>query len=182
LTLTSPGDELPQESLDHLSRRWKALQLRLTRRIGRVEFLAVVELQRRGNPHLHVLLRGPVISRRHLAKAAAEVGFGRIIDVRKPPGGIAGYLTKAIGPNTSGDALPAHFRRVRWSRGWSVPTRWRGKRAWQAWYVALAETGSAAASTADRGYRLVELVHGPPSRRHLASPVRWIPVASFAGR
>jgi hypothetical protein len=182
LTLTSPGPGSPGEALDQLTRRWKALRLRLTRKVGRVEYVAVVELQRRGHPHLHLLVRGPLVSGRWIATAAAEVGFGRIADLRRPPRGVAGYLTKAIGPNTSGDSLPAHFRRVRWSRGWSLPVQRRAKRAWQAWYVAFAETGRAAASAIQRGYHLVELVHGPPNRRATTRPVRWLSLAVLAGK
>jgi hypothetical protein len=111
-----------------------------------------------------------------------DVGFGRVADIRRPPPGIAGYLTKTIGPNTGGDSLPPHFRRVRWSRGWSLPVIRRARRVWQTWYIALAETGFAAASAVERGYRLIELVHGPPWRHPTARPVRWVPLAMFAGR
>jgi hypothetical protein len=176
-TLTSPGDEDPEASLRLLSGRWKAFNLRLTRLLGHVEYVAVVELQKRGSPHIHVLVRGPLISRSWLAKASAAVGFGRIADVRTTSRGIAGYLTKAIGPNTSGDALPTHFRRVRWSRGWSLPLLRRVKRVWEAWYMALAGTGPAAASAVARGFRVVELVHGPPDHWRRARPVRWLPLS-----
>jgi hypothetical protein len=110
------------------------------------------------------------------------VGFGRRSDIRTPPSGIAGYLTKAIGPNTAGDSLPPHFRRVRWSRGWSLRVVRHAKRSWQSWYIAFAETRGAAASVVQRGYRLIELVHGPPIHRRTSRPVRWLPVSAFAGR
>jgi hypothetical protein len=179
ITLTSPGDETPDVSFDQLSRRWKALHLRLTRRIGHVEYLAVVEVQRRGSPHVHLLVRGPLVPRSWLAKAAVDVGFGRILDIRPSHGGIAGYLTKAIGPNTSGDSLPVHFRRVRWSRGWTLPVVWRAKRVWQAWHVAFAGTARAAVSAVHRGYRIAELIHGPPERRRSVRPVGWWLLASL---
>jgi hypothetical protein len=181
-TLTSPGDEDPEASLRLLSARWKAFHLRLTRLLGHVEYVAVVEIQRRGSPHFHVLVRGPLVSRRWLAKAAAGVGFGRMADVQMTPRGIAGYLTKAIGPNTSGDSLPTHFRRVRWSRGWSLPLPARAKRMWQAWYVAVAGTHRAAASAVELGYRVVELINGPPDPWPTTHPVRWLPLGAVFGR
>jgi hypothetical protein len=182
LTLTSPGQESVVDSLELLARRWKAFHRRLTRRVGHIEYLAVVELQKRGSPHLHVLVRGPLVSGVWVRQAAVAVGFGKQSDIRPAPPGIAGYLTKAIGPNTSGDLLPAHFRRVRWSAGWSLPLPRRFRRAWQAWYIAFAETRRTAASAVQRGYRLVELVHGPPDRYPSTRPVRWQSVAAFAGR
>jgi hypothetical protein len=179
ITITSPGDETPGVSFEQLSRRWKALHLRLTRRFGHIEYLAVVEIQRRGSPHLHLLVRGPRVARAWLATAVVEVGFGRILDIRRSHDGLAGYLTKAIGPNTSGDSLPAHFRRVRWSRGWSLPVVWRAKRVWQAWHIAFAGTARAAVSAVHRGYRIVELIHGPPDRRRSVRPVDWRLLASL---
>lgn len=181
-TLTSPGDEDPEASLNLLTARWKAFHLRLTRLLGHVEYVAVVELQKRGSPHFHVLVRGPLVSRRWLAKAAGGVGFGRMVHVRPGERQIAGYLTKAIGPNTSGDSLPAHLRRVRWSRGWSLPLPVKAKRLWQAWYVAVAGTRRAAASAVGLGYRVVELVNGPPDPWPTTRPVRWLPLAAVFGR
>jgi hypothetical protein len=182
LTLTSPGDESPADSFERLSRRWKAFHLRLTRLVGDVEYAAVVELQRRGNPHLHVLIRGPLVSRSWVGGAALAVGFGEQSDATSMPPGIAGYLTKAIGPGTDGDALPTHFRRVRFSLGWSLPVRRRARRLWQAWHIAFADTRRTAISAVQRGYRLIELVHGPPDRVRMTSPVRWQSVEAFAGR
>jgi hypothetical protein len=182
LTLTSPGDEAPADSFDQLSRRWKAFHLRLTRRVGHVEYLGVVERQRRGNPHFHVVVRGPLASRRWVRRAAVAVGFGTQSDVGRVPRDVAGYLTKAIGPGTDGDNLPTHFRRVRFSRCWSLPVPRRARRAWQAWLIAFADTRRTAIAVLHRGYRLIELVHGPPDRVRLTSPVRWQSVEAFAGR
>jgi hypothetical protein len=142
----------------------------------------VVELQRRGSPHLHVIVRGPFIPFPWLARAARDVGFGRIVDICRPKPGLAGYLTKSLGPGTSGDLLPSHFHRVRWSRGWSAPVARRVRRAWPTWLVAFAGPRRAAASAVARGYRVVELVHGPPDRWPSRVPVRWQALAAFAAR
>lgn len=179
VTLTCQGDESADVSFEQLSMRWKRLLLRITRRFGRIEYVTVVEFQERGNPHLHFLVRGLRIPVAWLRRAAAAVGFGRVVDVREPKGGIAGYLTKAIGPNTSGDKLPRGFHRVRWSAGWSIPSPRRVKRVWQAWFVANAGTLRAFQSAVRRGYRVTELVHGPPDRRTSLFPVSWRPVEAL---
>lgn len=182
VTLTSPGTESLEQSFQEFSEHWKRLSLRIGRRFGRIEYAAVVELQDRGSPHLHVLLRGPFIPRPWLAKAARDVGFGRALDIRRPTSDLAGYLTKALGSGTSGDLLPSHFHRVRWSRGWSVPVVKRLRRACHAWYVAFASPRRTAASAMARGLRVVALVHGPPGRWSSHFPVRWQPLALFAAR
>jgi hypothetical protein len=60
--------------------------------------------------------------------------------------------------------------------------RRRARRVWQAWHIALADTRRTAMSAIWRGYRLIELVHGPPDRVPMTSPVRWQSVESFSGR
>jgi hypothetical protein len=182
MTLTSPGSESPEHSLAEFTERWKRLNLRIRRRFGPFEYAAVVELQDRGSPHLHVVFRGPFIPFAWLAKTAADVGFGQMVDIRRPRSTLAGYLTKSLGPGTSGDLLPPHFRRVRWSRGWSAPMATRIRRAWRAWFVAFAGPRRAAASAVVYGYRVVELINGPPDNRSSRFPVRWQPLAAFAAR
>jgi hypothetical protein len=173
ITITSPGDEPAEASMEKLSERWKTLHLRLERRFGALEYAAVAELQRRGSPHLHILLRGPAIPRQWMSRNASDVGFGRKVDVRPAARSDPRYLTKAIGPGTDGDHLPAHFRRIRWSKGWSLQVPPRVQRSWDQWYAAAAGTLRTAASAIARGYRVVEVVNGPPDRGQRASPVRW---------
>ena len=90
LTLTSPGSECPAVSLDHLSQCWKAFHLRLTRHVGHIEYIAVLELQKRGSPHFHVLVQGPFVSRRWLSIAAAEVATAGSSTAECRQGGLQG--------------------------------------------------------------------------------------------
>jgi hypothetical protein len=182
LTLTSPGTESPEQSFDELTERWKRMSLRIGRRFGAFDYVAVIEIQKRGSPHLHVIVRGPFIPLPWLARAAGEVGFGRVVDIRRPRSDLAGYLAKSLGPGTSGDLLPSHFHRVRWSRGWSTAVAKRLRRACQAWYVAFASPARTAASAAARGLRVVAFVHGPLDRLPSRFPVHWQPLALFARR
>jgi hypothetical protein len=182
MTLTSPGDEGEEEALGQLTRRWKRLHLRMGRRFGPIEYVAVVELQHRGSPHMHVLFRGPFVPFLWLAKAASDVGFGTVVDIRRPSSSLAGYLTKSLGPGTTGDLLPRAFRCVRWSRGWSSRIARRIRRAWRGWYVAFADPRRAAASAVEYGYRIVELINGPPDYHRSRFPVHWQALAAFAAR
>ena len=61
LTLTSPAGECPDESYARFPARWKRMHMRLERRFGRIQYVAVVEPQKRGAAHVHVVYRGPFI-------------------------------------------------------------------------------------------------------------------------
>lgn len=150
LTLTSPGDEDPERSYDELRARWKRLRERIRRRFPaiRFEYFAVTERQRRGHAHLHVLFRGGYLHQPWLSGAAAQAGFGWIVDVR-PVGKAAGryvakYLGKEMGsaPEALGiGPLPKWHRRATWSSGWAPAFAERG-REWRAalrafgWWIA----------------------------------------------
>ena len=179
VTITCAGGEDPVRSFELLTRRWKALHQRLNRATGRCEYWMVIETQKRGSPHLHILVRGRRPSARWLAAAAVAVGFGSEAKIKRAGRGLAGYLTKAIGPGTSAAMLPRHFRRLRWSAGWTPPVKRRMPRRWDHWVIAIAGPARAAQSVLARGYRLIELVHGPPERRTSTRPVRWVPVRAF---
>jgi hypothetical protein len=176
VTLTSGADESPAESLARLSGRWKAFHQRMVRRFGQLEYVAVIELQDRGAPHLHVLVRSPFIPQTWLATNAAQVGFGRIADVRRTSHGIVGYITKALGPGTTAASLPHHYRRVRWSANWSEPMPRRVSRNWPAWYIALAGPARTVRSALARGYQVVEAFMGPPDPGPPRRWVRWVAV------
>jgi hypothetical protein len=176
VTLTAPGTEAPEASMEEFGRRWKRLHQRLIRAFGPLEYVAALELQKRGNPHFHILLRSSIDPGTWLRRNAPIVRFGRMVDVRRAVASDARYITKALGPGTDGDRLPAYARRVRWSRGWSTLTTWRPRRAWASWFVAAAGTLRTAASARALGYRVVEVAAGPPDRRSFLAPVRWRPI------
>ncbi len=136
LTVTSPR-ETPEVSWRELPGRWDKVRKRLARYLGRpLEYFGSIELQRRGNPHPHFLLRDsgyipkPIV---HSACSAAGFGFS---DIRQIAAG-AGiqYVTKYL-HKSAGQEMPKGIRRIRRSRGWltELPTikgSWGSGWVWQ---------------------------------------------------
>ena len=183
-TITSPGGEDTDTTYKQLPKRWKRLHERIARRFGRIEYVTVVEAQKRGAAHLHVVYRGPFIPQRWLSRAAEAAGFGRIADIRRPPRAIAGYVAKYLAkdlgasgvrrPDGSAFRLPKYFRRVRFTPGWCEWARRPRSARWSTWYIADAPPAPTARSARARGLVVVEIAlngwkASPPWR-----PVRWL--------
>lgn len=181
-TLTSPGDEDAATSYAEFPARWKRFRMRLERRFGRIEYLGVVEAQKRGAAHIHVVYRGPFISQRWLSRIAAECGFGKIADIRRSNPGLLRYLGKYLTKELSDPAAapPRYFRRVRWSRGWCVWEKRRRAVLREHWWIADAVPLHAAIDAARRGLTVEEVIADDWSARFdLRFPVRWL--RSLAG-
>lgn len=175
-TLTSPGNEDAETSYAEFPARFKRFRMRLERRFGRIEYLAVVERQKRGAAHVHVVYRGPFIPQQWLSRVAAECGFGRIADIRRSNPQLmrylAKYLTKELGDRTA--APPRYFRRVRWSRGWCVWEK-RKPAEYSDWWIVDAMPARAAIEAARRGFDVEVVIgerEGGPINAHWA--VRWL--------
>jgi hypothetical protein len=171
-TLTSPGEDDAVTSYDKFQERWHRFQARLRRRYGTVEYVAVVERQKRGAAHVHVVYRGEFIPWQWLGRAAAASGFGKIVDIRKPAKRIERYLAKYLTKELDDPkfAPPRYFRRVRRSRRWSDWRPPRREPRWPAWLVARATPSRAAQAARGRGYIVVELVLGRDGRTQSAGP------------
>jgi hypothetical protein len=182
-TITSPGREDAATSYAELPARWKRLHERIARRWGRIEYVTVVEAQKRGHAHLHVVYRGRYIPQPWLSRAAKASGFGPIADIRRPPRAIAGYvakyLTKDLGASGvrmrdgSPFRLPKYFRRVRFTPGWCTWTKRAHERRWSVWYLTDAPPVPTARSARARRLDVAELVlNGWPAPRHWRA-VHW---------
>jgi hypothetical protein len=78
LTLTCPGQEWrnhhsPDEAYHEVSDNWDKLRRELKKRFGKSHFLRVVEAQRDGYPHLHVLMVGPGIASKGVLKVIRKL-------------------------------------------------------------------------------------------------------------
>ncbi len=116
------GREHPDESWAQLSPRWERFSERMARWARRrLSYFGIVELQKRGNPHLHVLVRDSgFIPKRVFHAMAHDVGFG-FSDVRLiGPGSGVRYVTKYLHKG-AGQQFPKGVRRVRRSRDWWRP-------------------------------------------------------------
>ncbi len=121
LTISAPR-ETPGESWDALSPRWRRLTERLAYHTGRrLAYFGTVELQRRGNPHLHLLLRDTgYIPKQVIHALGYAAGFG-FSDIRQiAPGAGVFYVTKYL-HKSAGQQLPKGARRIRRSRDWHTP-------------------------------------------------------------
>lgn len=177
-TFTAPGDEDPTASFREATTRWKRLRLRIERRWGKFEYFIVVEPQKRGHAHLHVLIRGPrYLPQRQLAAMARECGFGRVADIKQGHRRLAGYLAKYLTKTL--DLTPAdagkYFRRVRMSRGWVDQPAWEPERHWSRWWILDAPPVAAALEARRHGLKVVHFDvdgHEPPAM--LGRIVQWL--------
>ena len=141
-TLTMPEypSKMIGERFDVLQERWHAL-LRAGHDIGvRFEYLRVVELQKRGTPHLHIAVKGFRVGQKKMSdtKAIAAIlrrlskgaGFGYILGktmdfqaARLGGAGVASYMSKYLGKSENWSELQREdgraIRRYCRSRDWS---------------------------------------------------------------
>lgn len=91
----------PADRAARLARAWRLVNKRYQRlnKGKRLEYLAVFEATKRGEPHLHILVRGPYIAQRWLSQIMAELEQAPICDVRAIHNArhAAAYVAKYIG-------------------------------------------------------------------------------------
>lgn len=97
-----------EESVSYLRECFSKFRVYLQRKCGKsIKYIAVVELQKSGMAHLHVLV-DQFIDQRWLSEAWQAVGGGRIVDIRYVDvHRISAYLAKYL----AGDKLLAPFPR-----------------------------------------------------------------------
>ena len=85
-TLTLDPKRIPRGEQTHTDRYirecWRKMRVLLAREFkGSLSFVGVLEFQKNGNAHLHVLL-GQYIAQKWLTKAWQSIGGGKIVDIR----------------------------------------------------------------------------------------------------
>lgn len=107
LTVNPAHFDSPVERARQLVRAWRCLRLRAMRRfkLKRLPFLAVFEATKRGEPHLHILLRCRPIPQAWISDQMADLIGAPIVDIRKVKnaGMAAAYVTKYL------TKAPHHF-------------------------------------------------------------------------
>lgn len=106
LTLTLRPDPTlsSQALLDVANHAWSILWRRFRRKFGlrAVGYVKVVELTKKGTPHLHILVECPFIAQKWVSKQWKELTGSYIVDVRRIKsqrmltGYLTSYLTKAM--------------------------------------------------------------------------------------
>jgi hypothetical protein len=99
VTLTLDPKRIPEgtRSDRYLRDTWRKMRVLLARRFGgSIDFVGVLEFQKSGLAHLHVLI-GVYIPQGWLSEAWQSVGGGRIVDIRYVDvHRVAGYLTSYL--------------------------------------------------------------------------------------
>jgi hypothetical protein len=83
-TLTLDPKRIPKgERTDHYIRKcWRKMRVSMAREFGKsIAFVGVLEFQKNGNAHLHLLV-GQYIRQTWLSDAWASIGGGKIVDIR----------------------------------------------------------------------------------------------------
>lgn len=101
LTLTLPGNYqgTADESIRDINRIWSKFRVYLKRRFkDKIHFIKIVEVQRRGAAHLHVLI-DRFIPQGWISSAWSDLGGGKIVDIRfvdlhRVSGYVSKYMTK----------------------------------------------------------------------------------------
>lgn len=101
LTLTLDPKKVTGEPIAYLRLTFNRFRARLHKRFGHApSYIAVVELQKNGNPHLHVLI-DRYIEQRWLKSVWEEIGGGfmvdiKFVDVHRVSAYVSKYLTKEL--------------------------------------------------------------------------------------
>jgi len=112
----------PEARLKALARAWRIVVQRLRRKYAEkpIEYLAVVEETKLGEPHLHILLRAPYLPQALLSRWMGEIINSPIVDIRAVRGVreviryIAKYISKA--PHQFGHAK-RYWHSSAWDEG-----------------------------------------------------------------
>lgn len=91
----------PADRAAKLARAWRLVVARFRRahKSATLNYLAIFEATKRGEPHLHILVRGPFISQRWLSAQMAMIIQSPIVDIRliKSTRQAVNYVTKYVG-------------------------------------------------------------------------------------
>jgi len=164
LTVNPSFLESPRERFRALSHGWATAVKRLRRlpKYKNLEYFAVVEATKSGEPHLHILIRGGYIPHQLISKIMGELTHAPIVHIERVRGireavrYLAKYLTKA--PARFGDS-----KRYWSSRHWLTDDQKLyddGTPKFLRWMLARAPIASLLVEGIDDGYTWRELREG----------------------
>jgi len=123
LTLRHDPTLSPRDALAVANHAWSILWRRYRRKFGNraVGYAKIVELQKNGTPHLHILAEMPFIHTRALSADWQRLTGAFIVDIRrvKSQRGVAKYLSSYL---TKAMAVPDGMRKWSAARGFVPPT------------------------------------------------------------
>lgn len=117
LTVNPARGQSPDERAAELSNAWRLIAKRARRKFTKapLEYLAIFEETKKGEPHLHILCRAPFIPQKWLSDQMQELMQAPIVDIRrvKSTAEAAKYVAKYAGKG------PKPFATLK--RYWSTP-------------------------------------------------------------
>lgn len=130
LTVNPAIGESADSRAQSLSDAFKVLVKRARRKFTKapLEYLAVFEETKRGEPHLHILMRAPFIPQAWLSEQMSELISAPVVDIRHVghARNAARYITKYV---TKGPKPFASLKRYWSSKGYDLTAADRPKRA-----------------------------------------------------
>jgi hypothetical protein len=137
VTLTLDPKRIPANIRSEIYLRdcWRKMRVSLTRRFGKsVDFISVLEFQKSGIAHLHLLI-GVFIPQNWLSEAWQSVGGGRIVDIQYVDvHRVAAYLTQYFAGEKIAHTLSLLPRRAR-IFGSSRTISLCGKKEKRGWWI-----------------------------------------------
>lgn len=101
LTVRPRAGQSPTQRAHALADAWRVIVRRARKHYGykKIDYLAVLEATKRGEPHLHVLSRVPWIDQGWLSRQAKALLGAPVVDIRRCAPGriIAAYVSKYVG-------------------------------------------------------------------------------------
>jgi hypothetical protein len=135
LTLTLDPKKLPSGldvagKIEYLYGVWRKMRVYLRRKLGKsLVFISVVELQKNGNPHLHMLV-GSFLPKEWISAAWEKLGGGSFTRIEYADmHRVAAYIAKYV-TDDSLQELPAGTRRFSTSRGLALFERSKSNGIW----------------------------------------------------
>lgn len=123
LTVNPAHGQSPEARAQELSDAWKIVVKRARRKWTKapLEYIAVFEATKKGEPHLHILCRAPFIPQRWLSDQMNELINAPVVDIRRVHGNheVARYVAKYVG---KGPKPFAKLKRYWSSKGYLPPT------------------------------------------------------------
>lgn len=133
-----------QDRARQLSEAWKVVVKRARRKFLKapLEYLAIFEETKRGEPHLHILARAPYIPQKWLSDQMKMLIAAPVVDIRRVKGSkqAAWYVAKYAGKGPKAfPALKRYWQSTRWNIDPDRPARGdqRVDTGWRIWQEPL---------------------------------------------
>lgn len=119
LTVNPNWFDSPEDRASRLVKAWRLVRRRFLalRPTHTLEFLAVFELTKKGEPHLHIVARGSFIPQKWLSKQMDKEIGAPVVDVRSVKGGreVARYVSKYVSKrNIKIGSLKRYWRSIKY--------------------------------------------------------------------